>query len=674
MKRNYLLFVSSIFSIVLILGCSTQKNTAGTRAYHDLTTRYNVLFNAQQSYDETLQALYNKSIDNYTELIPMYPNEVKEENLSGSGPFDAVIEKTKKAIQEHSISVKPRRDPHQPHTIEYREWLRQEEFNPALKDVWLLMGKAQVQNGSYSDALSTFSQILRMYKNEDRLISETQIWMLRTYSAMGRFYDAENIANILLTKPLTKVQNQLFNETYTYYLLCRKNYESAIPYLRQAIKSQKNFSQKIRLQFLLGQLYAEIGLESEAYHTFGEVKGLKTPPIYAMQATIFQTRVSSGKNRLKAIGELEKMANNSRFVGANDSLYVTLGDFYTAQNDTAKANRFYAQAKTPRKASSSAISGQELPALASETARTSEEESFTEREMLAAVARARSLRSSASKDEKMTIVQTTDSIYFSTDKDIPSLFLALFDKNSSNKNSLLFAVANFNFSTFQLREFRLSFVNLPPKEALQVKGFDTFDEAVEYASMILQDSTFIAESSGGIQPLVITEENMKILASGKTIADYRAFYKTNFGEIPVMAKAGVEPPLPDIAKLGKKSEETPIAKEEKPDSISKYVPQPISANTDSIRTTDIDLRMQRQAELERKAQEALQREKQNNSVKDREKLIKEREREREKLIKQREKERKEMIKKREQELKKRQKELETMRKQREKERLKQLKK
>jgi len=85
LKRNYLLFVSSIFSIVLILGCSTQKNTAGTRAYHDLTTRYNVLFNAQQSYDETLQALYNKSIDNYTELIPMYPNEVKEENLSEAG-------------------------------------------------------------------------------------------------------------------------------------------------------------------------------------------------------------------------------------------------------------------------------------------------------------------------------------------------------------------------------------------------------------------------------------------------------------------------------------------------------------------------------------------------------------------------------------------------------------
>ena len=674
MKRNYLLFVSSIFTIVLIVGCSTQKNTSGTRAYHDLTTRYNVLFNAQQSYDETLQTLYEKTIDNYTELISMYPNELKEENLSGSGPFDAVIEKTKKAIQEHSISVKPRRNPGRPLSSEYREWLRQEEFNPALKNVWLLMGKAQVQNGSYSDALSTFSQILRMYKNETELISETQIWMLRTYSAMGWLYDAENIANILLAKPLTKAQNQLFNETYAYYLLRRENYESAIPYLRQAIKAQKNFSQKVRLQFLLGQLYAEIGLESEAYHTFGEVKGLKTPPIYAMQATIFQARVTSGNNRLKAIAELEKMANNSRFTGANDSLYVTLGDFYTAQNDTAKANRFYARSRVSRETISPAIPEQDVHTLASDTARTSEEEPFTEREMLAAVARARSLRSFSAEGAKMTIAQTTDSIYFSNHKDAPSLFLALFDKNSSNKNNLLFAVANFNFSTFQLREFRLSFVNLPPKEALQVKGFYTLDEAAQYASMLLQDSSFIAESSGRIQPLAITVENMKILASGKTIADYQAFYKTNFGEAPTIAKVDIEQPLPDRAKPGKLSEKTLIAKEEKTDSISTSFPQPISANTDSIRTTGIDLRMQRKAELERKAREAIEQEKQNNPAKDREKLLKERERERNKLIKQREKERKEMINKREQEIKKRQKELETIRKQREKERLRQLNK
>jgi tetratricopeptide (TPR) repeat protein len=666
-KLHFQIAILCLFCMAIVSGCSTKQNTAGTRAYHDLTTRYNILFNAQQIYDEALQTLYNKGVDNYSELIPMYPNEMKEENRSGSGPFDAVIEKTKKAIQEHSISVKPRRNPDKPLTTEYREWLRQEEFNPALKEVWLLMGKAQVQNGSYSDALSTFSQILRMYKNETELISETQIWMLRTYSALGWLYDAENIANILLTKPLTKQQNQLFNETYAYYLLCRKNYESAIPYLRQAIKSQKNFSQKIRLQFLLGQLYAEIGLESEAFHAFGQAKGLNTPPIYAMQATIFQTRVASGNNRLKAIAELEKMANNSRFTVANDSLYITLGDFYTAQNDTSKANRYYAQAKTPRKAISSSISGQAAPTIASEAVPDSVDELLTKREMLAAVARARSLLSESTlPGEVATINRASDSIFFSSEKNVPSLFLALFSKKSLDKNKLLFSVANFNFSTFMLRDFRLLFTELPPMEALEVKGFENLDEAVQYASMLMQDSTFIVESRGKTQPMIISEENMKMLSSGKTIADYLAFYKTNFGEVPTMAIVNVERPLPD--------EETFINKKEKTDSIPESFPQQITTNADSMRTTAIDLQIERQAELERKAQKALEQEKQNNPAKNRERLMKERERERNKLIKQREKERKEMIKKREQELQNRQKELETLRKQREKERLKQFKK
>ncbi|MDK2969827.1 MAG: hypothetical protein PWQ65_934, partial [Bacteroidota bacterium] len=377
---------------------------------------------------------------------------------------------------------------------------------------------------------------------------------------------------------------------------------------------------------------------------------------------------------LKAIGELEKMANNSRFRGANDSLYVTLGDFYNAQNDTAKANRFYAYAKTFRKTTSPTVFQNDKAVLTPDTARTSVEMPFSERDMLAAVARARSLRRFSAENAKMTIAQTTDSVNFSNHKDAPSLFLALFDKNSLNKNNLLFAVANFNFSSFQLREFRLSFVNLPPKETLQVKGFYSLDEAMQYASKLFQDSSFIAESFESIQPIVITVENMKILASGKTIADYQMFYKTNFGEVPTIAKVNIEQPSPDIAMFGKLSEETLFDKEEKEDSISASFPHPIPTNPDSVRIKGIDLQMQRLVELERKAQKALEQEKQNNPAKNREKLMKERQQERNKLIKQREKERKEIIKKREQELKKRQKELENIRKQREKERLRQLKK
>src|SRR5690606_11271076 len=41
--------------ITLFTGCSTRRNTIATRAYHELTTRYNIYFNAEEAYHEILK-------------------------------------------------------------------------------------------------------------------------------------------------------------------------------------------------------------------------------------------------------------------------------------------------------------------------------------------------------------------------------------------------------------------------------------------------------------------------------------------------------------------------------------------------------------------------------------------------------------------------------------------
>ena len=43
--------------LALFAGCSTRKNTAGSRFYHALTTRYNVYFNGITSFEEQLDAM-----------------------------------------------------------------------------------------------------------------------------------------------------------------------------------------------------------------------------------------------------------------------------------------------------------------------------------------------------------------------------------------------------------------------------------------------------------------------------------------------------------------------------------------------------------------------------------------------------------------------------------------
>ena len=182
--------------VPLAVGCSNKRNTSATRAYHELTTRYNIYHNAHKTYNQLLEDQLTTSSVNWFEPLSVHPNKLSANTSTPPGLFDGVIERTTKAIIEHSITSKPQRDPSKAHSEEYRQWLRQEEFNPFIKNTWLLLGKAYVENGDYEDALSVFVEIQRIYPHDINLISETQLYMLRSYVALNKMYDAKNMVYI----------------------------------------------------------------------------------------------------------------------------------------------------------------------------------------------------------------------------------------------------------------------------------------------------------------------------------------------------------------------------------------------------------------------------------------------------------------------------------------------
>ena len=118
--------------LALFAGCSTRKNTAGSRFYHALTTRYNVYFNGNEAYKAGLLAQQEGNQDNYLEMIPLYPVGNKATAALGTAEFDRAIEKAQKAIGRHSIKRRPVRTPGRAYTPEYRKWLARREFNPFL--------------------------------------------------------------------------------------------------------------------------------------------------------------------------------------------------------------------------------------------------------------------------------------------------------------------------------------------------------------------------------------------------------------------------------------------------------------------------------------------------------------------------------------------------------------
>ncbi len=137
-----------LLAVAIIIGmagasCSTRKNTAATRRYQAFITKYNIYYNGDTHYKETLDEMETKYEDDYSQLVLMHPVEAKNNPAAPqpSGNFDRSIEKGQKAIQLRSIKKRPARKGKS--TPQQKAWLKREEYNPFLHNAWKI-GRAHV--------------------------------------------------------------------------------------------------------------------------------------------------------------------------------------------------------------------------------------------------------------------------------------------------------------------------------------------------------------------------------------------------------------------------------------------------------------------------------------------------------------------------------------------------
>lgn len=326
---------------MLVAGCSTRKNTAGTRFYHALTTRYNVYFNGNEAYKSGLEAQQQGNKDNYMEVLPLYPIGNKETTGIGTSDFDRAIEKSQKAIRQHSIKRRPVRKPGRAYTDEYKKWLARREFNPFIHRAWVLMGKAQYQKGDFPEAAATFSYIARLYDGQTGITSEALIWLSRCYSALGWQYDAEDALSRVNNDSLPLSLAVPYASATGNFLLGSKRYREAIPHLEKTAKSEKNKRQKTRCYYLLGQTYQILQQPEQAYQAYSKVIRLNPPYELALSARIRQTEVMPDANIRKITGKLVRMSKDEKNEEYLDQIYYALGNVCLAGKDTAQALAAY---------------------------------------------------------------------------------------------------------------------------------------------------------------------------------------------------------------------------------------------------------------------------------------------------------------------------------------------
>ena len=72
MGRNKVYRVLVMLAVVL-MSCSTQKNTWSTRAFHQMKTKYNIYFNGQLAFNEGEEATREANEDDYSTILNLYP-------------------------------------------------------------------------------------------------------------------------------------------------------------------------------------------------------------------------------------------------------------------------------------------------------------------------------------------------------------------------------------------------------------------------------------------------------------------------------------------------------------------------------------------------------------------------------------------------------------------------
>ena len=126
MRKSRYIGFAIIAAGFLCSGCSTQKNTWATRSFHQMKVKYNIMYNGNHAYEEGLKTIQDANVDDYSDILNLYPVSNHQAAEASAAKMDVTIEKCRKCIKLHSIKKKPQVDQKKKNDPKYKLWLESE--------------------------------------------------------------------------------------------------------------------------------------------------------------------------------------------------------------------------------------------------------------------------------------------------------------------------------------------------------------------------------------------------------------------------------------------------------------------------------------------------------------------------------------------------------------------
>ena len=314
--------------VACMCACSNTKNTTATRSFHNVTSRYNVVFEARQSYEQGIKAITDNLKVDYTDLPPVYRFDSPNAAQIASPYMDACVEECGKNILKHSITSKPsQRYARTGMSTADQDFFNKPEFCKWIDDTYLLMGKANYVAADFDRAESSLQLGVTRFRHEPTKF-EAQLWLAKTYWAQKKYDEAQELLDKLV-KDLRhpKKLDADIHKVYAQIAISRRKYTTAITHLEDALDLTKKKSEKAWLSYILGDLNRMAGDYPKARKCYEQV--IKMRPEYSM---VFNAKINlavvftPGDNVEKIRHGLEALAKDPKNQPYRDQIYYALAE------------------------------------------------------------------------------------------------------------------------------------------------------------------------------------------------------------------------------------------------------------------------------------------------------------------------------------------------------------
>lgn len=311
---------------IAISSCSTKKNSATRRAFHNLTSHYNTYWNGNEAFEQGMRELQKQIKINYTEILPVEDYGTLQQAQAINSQMDRAIEKASKVVQKHSMF------------FERKEQVRR------VPDSYMLLGKAYFYKQDYYNARQTFEYVAQRYERQP-IRFKSHIWQARTAIRLREFERSitilDNLQNQSRRSDFPKELIPEIPVVYALHYTNQLNYQAAKPHLRKAAELNRDKNISARMYYILGQIHQQENDFATANQHYARVINLN--PSYEMKFSAMIRRAecfdaSRGSSR-GIVADLNKLLKDTKNKEYHDQIYYALALVAERENNDSASFR-----------------------------------------------------------------------------------------------------------------------------------------------------------------------------------------------------------------------------------------------------------------------------------------------------------------------------------------------